>query len=66
MKKAIADILVEEGYIKGYVVEDRMIKVTLKYVGNKQKVISGTIENSSIVIDIPTSANDALSGIKFD
>ena len=41
VKKAIADILVEEGYIKGYVVEDRMIKVTLKYVGNKQKVISG-------------------------
>jgi len=41
IKLAIADILVEEGYIKGYVVEDRMIKVTLKYVGNKQKVISG-------------------------
>ena len=41
VKLAIADILVEEGYIKGYVVEDRMIKVTLKYVGNKQKVISG-------------------------
>ena len=36
VKLAIADILVEEGYIK-----DRMIKVTLKYVGNKQKVISG-------------------------
>ena len=41
VKLAIADILVEEGYIKGYVVEDRMMKVTLKYVGNKQKVISG-------------------------
>ena len=41
VKKAIADILVEEGYIKGYTEDDRNIKITLKYVGNKQKVISG-------------------------
>ena len=44
MKKAIADILVNEGYIKGYqIVDDNkqgMIKVTLKYVG-KQKAITG-------------------------
>ena len=44
MKKAIADILLEEGYIKGYqVIEDGkqgIIKITLKYVG-KQKVIQG-------------------------
>ena len=44
MKKAIADILVEEGYIKGYqIIEDGkqgIIRVTLKYVG-KQKVIQG-------------------------
>ncbi|MDY3845743.1 MAG: 30S ribosomal protein S8 [Eubacteriales bacterium] len=44
MKKAIADILAEEGYIKGYqVVEDGkqgIIRITLKYQG-KQKVISG-------------------------
>lgn len=44
MKKAIADILTEEGYIKGYqVVEDGkqgIIRITLKYQG-KQKVISG-------------------------
>ena len=39
-KKAIADILVEEGYIKGYTEDDRNIKITLKYAG-KQKVISG-------------------------
>ena len=43
MKKSIADILVEEGYIKGYqVIEDGkqgIIRVTLKYIG-KQKVIS--------------------------
>ena len=41
VKKAIADILVEEGYIKGYTEDDRNIKITLKYVGNKQRVISG-------------------------
>lgn len=45
MKKAIADILVQEGYIKGYqVVEDGtqgIIRITLKYVNGKQKVIRG-------------------------
>ena len=41
MKKAIADILVEEGYIKGYTEDERNLKIALKYVGNKQKVISG-------------------------
>ncbi len=44
MKKSIADILVEEGYIKGYEVVDNgnqgTIRVTLKYVG-KTKVIRG-------------------------
>ena len=45
MKKAIADILVEEGYLKGYqIVEGNgnqgIIRITLKYNG-KQKVIQG-------------------------
>lgn len=40
VKKAIADILVEEGYVKNYTEDDRNIKITLKYIG-KQKVISG-------------------------
>ena len=44
MKKAIADILVNQGYIKGYqVIEDGkqgVIRITLKYVG-KQKAITG-------------------------
>ncbi|MBE6679369.1 MAG: 30S ribosomal protein S8, partial [Ruminococcaceae bacterium] len=44
MKKAIADILVNEGYVKSYqIIEDGkqgVIRVTLKYVG-KQKVIHG-------------------------
>ena len=45
MKKAIADILVEEGYVKSYqVIEDGkqgVIRVTLKYTQGKQKVIRG-------------------------
>ena len=45
MKKAIADILVEEGYVKSYqIIEDGkqgVIRVTLKYAANKQKVIRG-------------------------
>ena len=44
MKKSIADILVAEGYVKGYqVIEDGkqgIIRVTLKYHG-KEKVIKG-------------------------
>ena len=45
MKKSIADILVEEGYVKSYqVIEDGkqgVIRVTLKYTVGKQKVIRG-------------------------
>jgi small subunit ribosomal protein S8 len=45
MKKAIAEILVEEGYVKSYtVIEDGkqgVIRVTLKYSAGKQKVIRG-------------------------
>lgn len=45
MKKAIVDILVEEGYLKGYqVIEDGkqgIIRITLKYGDNKSQVITG-------------------------
>ena len=45
MKKSIADILVEEGYVKSYTVIDDgkqgVIRVALKYTAGKQKVISG-------------------------
>ncbi len=45
MKKAIADILLAEGYIKSVqVIEDGkqgIIRVTLKYTGKKQKVLRG-------------------------
>ena len=45
MKKAIAEILVNEGYVSAFeVIEDGkqgIIRVTLKYTGKKQKVLRG-------------------------
>ena len=45
MEKAIAQIRLEEGYIKGYQVtegnEQCMIDITLKYGANKEKAITG-------------------------
>ena len=45
MKKAIAQILLDEGYIKAFeIVEDGVqgtIKITLKYTANREKAISG-------------------------
>ena len=45
MKKAIAQILLDEGYIKGFQVVDDgkqgIIRVTLKYGANKSKVLTG-------------------------
>ena len=45
MKKAIAEILVNEGYVSAFeTVEDGkqgIIRVTLKYTGKKQKVLRG-------------------------
>ena len=45
MKKAIVQILLDEGYIKNYSVKDDgkqgIIRVTLKYDENKKSVITG-------------------------
>ena len=45
LKKAIAQILLEEGYIKAYSVVDNgnqgMIHITLKYLAKKQPVLTG-------------------------
>ena len=45
MKLAIADILLNEGYIKGYTVGgegvQKMMTITLKYGANRHKVITG-------------------------
>ncbi len=61
MKKAIADILVKEGYVKGYqIVEDGkqgIIRVTLKYNG-KEKVIKGLRRVSKPGLRIYASCED--------
>ena len=45
LKKAIAQILLDEGYIKAFSVEDNgnqgVIHITLKYLAKKQQVITG-------------------------
>ena len=45
MKKAIAQIMLDEGYIKAFEIVDNgtqgTIKITLKYNANKEKAISG-------------------------
>ena len=45
LKKAIAQLLLDEGYIKAYEIVDDgtqgIIRITLKYLAGKEKVISG-------------------------
>ena len=61
MKKSIADILVKEGYVKGYnIVEDGkqgLIRVTLKYNG-KDKAIKGLRRVSKPGLRIYASCED--------
>lgn len=61
MKKSIADILVAEGYVKGYqVIEDGkqgVIRITLKYIG-KQKVIQGIRRVSKPGLRVYSSCED--------
>ncbi len=62
MKKAIARILLEEGYIKGYnVTEDGkqgVIRIALKYGENKAQVIRGLKRVSKPGLRIYTSCED--------
>lgn len=63
MKKAIADILVEEGYIKGYeVLEDgvkNIIRVSLKYGKDKnEKVITGLKRISKPGLRVYANSNE--------
>jgi small subunit ribosomal protein S8 len=62
MKKAIAEILNEEGYIKGYqVIEDGkqgVIRIALKYGPNKEKVISGLKRISKPGLRIYSAADE--------
>ncbi len=62
MKKAIADILLTEGYIKSYqVIEDGkqgIIRITLKYGQGKSKIIKGLRRVSKPGLRIYASCED--------
>ena len=62
MKKAIAQILVDEGYIKSFSVEEDgkqgIITITLKYGPNKSPVITGLRRVSKPWLRIYTSCED--------
>ena len=62
MKKAIAQILVDEGYIKDYTVKEDgkqgVITITLKYGPNKSQVITGLRRVSKPGLRIYTSCED--------
>ena len=62
MKKSIAQILADEGYIKGFqVIEDGkqgVIRVTLKYGENKSQVITGLRRVSKPGLRIYSSCED--------
>lgn len=62
MKKAIAGILLEEGYISGYdVIEDDkqgVIKVEMKYSANNEKVINGIKKISKPGLKVYAKANE--------
>ena len=62
MKKAIAQILVDEGYIKSYqLIEDGkqgVIRITLKYGDNKSQVITGLRRVSKPGLRIYSSCED--------
>ena len=62
MKKSIAQILVDEGYVKGFqVIEDGkqgVIRMTLKYGDNKTPVLTGLRRVSKPGLRIYTSCED--------
>ena len=62
MKKSLAQILLDEGYIKGFqVIEDGkqgIIRITLKYGANKSQVITGLRRVSKPGLRIYTSYED--------
>lgn len=62
MKKAIAQILVDEGYVKNFKVEDDgkqgIIKIALKYGENKSQVLTGLRRVSKPGLRIYTSCEE--------
>ena len=68
MKKAIAQILVDEGYIKGFKVEEDgkqgIIEIELKYGPNKSSVITGLRRVSKPGLRINTDCENMPKVIK--
>jgi small subunit ribosomal protein S8 len=62
MKRAIAQILLDEGYIKAFEIVDNgnqgIIRVTLKYGPNKQRIIQGIRRVSKPGLRIYTSCEE--------
>ena len=62
MKKAIAQILLDEGYIKSYqVIDDKkqgIIRISLKYGTNKSQIITGLRRVSKPGLRIYTNCED--------
>jgi small subunit ribosomal protein S8 len=62
IKRSIAEILLEEGYIKGFdVIDDNkqgIIKVQMKYGANKERVISGIKKISKPGLKVYAKANE--------
>ena len=62
LKKAIAEILLEEGYIKNYQIIDNgtqgVIRVALKYNAGKEQVISGLRRVSKPGLRVYAGADD--------
>ena len=62
MKKSIAQILVDEGYIKSFQIIDDgkqgIIRITLKYTENKQQVITGLRRVSKPGLRIYSNSKD--------
>ena len=62
MKKSIVQILLDEGYIESYDIDEEgvqgTIKITLKYGANKEKVISGIKKISKPGLKVYAKANE--------
>lgn len=62
IKKSIAEILLEEGYIKGFdVIDDNkqgIIKVQMKYGADKERVITGIKKISKPGLKVYAKANE--------
>ena len=62
MKKSIAEILKEEGYIEDFdIIDDNkqgIIKITMKYGANKEKVMTGIKKISKPGLNVYAKAND--------